>query len=135
MASSSETVTTVEVNVPESVYAHRMQHIWCVISEEKKSATDRYRKLTGLLHDWHLADVAQAGKEGGRGVKRAHVESEPPQSSAVSIAGSAELFAAPEPAASSKMDIIAANRAKALAKREAKRQEELAVFEGMQWLW
>lgn len=135
MSSSSETVGTAGVNMPESVYAHRMQHIWCVISEEKKSATDRYRRLKGLMHEWSLVDEAQAGKESGRGVKREHVEPEPSQSTAPSTAAGAEPLAAPEAAAVSKKDIIAANKAKALAKRAAKRQEELEVFEGMQWLY
>jgi hypothetical protein len=77
--------------------------------------------------------MPQGTVEGGKGLKRERVESEPCQSSEVSTVGGGESLTAPEPPASTKKDIIEANRAKAMAKRLAKHQE-MRIFEAMQWL-
>jgi hypothetical protein len=134
MSASNDRITSlIPGGKPESEYSLRLQHIWCVISEDKTSARERYLKLVDLMNRWGLADIQPGTVEGGKGIKRERLESETCQSEEVSTVGGADSLTAPEPPASTMHDIIEANRAKAMAKRLA-RQQEMQIFEAMQWL-
>jgi len=58
--------------------------------------------LVDVRNRWLLGDMPQGTVEGGKGLKRERVESEPCQSSEVSTVGGAESLTAPEPPASTK---------------------------------
>jgi hypothetical protein len=117
----------------EKLCAHRMRHIYCLISADKESARDRYFKLSELMRQWQMADELKESVERVKAKKR-DIDGQPIEARATSSPlERAESLTAPELSLSTKLDIIAANRAKAMAKKIAKQQSDQGIFEAMQW--